>query len=115
MIRHIGFLIPLNITIKQGQRDRLPSGGKCVECGERRASVFIRHDGKPYCSDCIAFDLACATPSDEIKREQKHPPIAPTEMIFEKVKAGGGTDDFELRAVVPGPHPDPRMYDRAIT
>lgn len=115
MTRHIGFEIPLSVTHKQGRRDREPSNGICVECNTRRPFLYRRHDNKPYCSDCIAFDLACASPSDEMKREQKHPPSTPSEMVFERVRAGGGTDDFELRAIVPGPHPDPRMYDKALS
>jgi hypothetical protein len=112
-VRHLGFAIPLDITLRQGQRDREPGRGVCAECGVKR-KCYVRGDGTLYCADCITFDLAEASPSDEVKKEQRHPPLEPTERLWEKVK-GTFSDDFELRAIVPGPDPDPRLWDRAFS
>lgn len=108
----LGFAIPLAITIKQGGRYSYPGPGICAECGVPRARTYMRHDDKPYCADCISKDLASVLvgPDDA----QRHPDTMPVEIPYERYRAHGGTDDFELRAVSAGSHPNPRMYDKAL-
>jgi hypothetical protein len=110
---HIGFLIPFPITMIQGRRWREPGGGRCFECAKRATKVYIRGDDTAYCADCIALDLASASPSDEVKREQKHPLPQPVENVYERLK-GVFDDDFALRAVVAGPQPNSRLWDEWI-
>ena len=112
MLRHLDFLIPLSVTLKQGTRSGWPGPGICAECGVARARCYIRHDDRPYCADCIVSDLSAAVPDPAIA--QRHPDTMPVEMPYERYRAQGGTDDFELRSVVPGRTQDPRMYDRAL-
>lgn len=112
MIPHLGFTIPLGVTFKQGARHSHPGPGVCAECGTPRARCYQRFDEKPYCAACIIRDLdAVVVPDDDV---QRHPDTMPREIPYEYVSAQGGTDDFEVRAVAAGPHPDPRMYDRAL-
>jgi hypothetical protein len=112
VIRYLGFLIPLPVTIRQGSRHSYPGPGICAECGVARARTYIRHDDKPYCADCINKDLEAVLvgPDDA----QRHPDTMPLEVPFAALSAQGGADDFELRTIAAGPHPDPRMYDRAL-
>lgn len=110
MLRHLGFLIPMHVTFKQGGRHAYPGPGICAECGTPSGRTYIRYDDKPYCDACIAKDLSAARPTDA----QRHPDVRPEEMVYDVMRLKGGTDDFELRAVVPGRHADPRMYDRAL-
>lgn len=79
MVRHLGFEIPLGITNSQGARLRLPTPGMCAECEKPRIRVYVRGDNTRYCVNCIEFDIAEADPSDEVKREQRHPELHPTE------------------------------------
>jgi hypothetical protein len=72
-VRFLDWVIPFYVTALQGRPYRTPGGGVCAECEKRRARVFVRGDGTPYCAECITFDLATADPSDEMKREQPHP------------------------------------------
>ena len=103
----------MHITHKQGARHSYPGPGVCAECGKARVRCYIRHDDRPYCADCIANDLAAAVPDERVA--QRHPDTMPVEIPYERYRAQGGTDDFELRAVSAGLHPDPRMYDRALS
>lgn len=113
MLRHVGFIIPLAVTVKQGGRHSYPGPGVCAECGVARARTYMRLDDRPYCADCINKDLeAAVVPHDDV---QRHPDFMPVEIPYERYRAQGGSDDFELRAIAAGPHPDPRMYDRALT
>lgn len=84
-VQHLGFIVPFYITQMYGQRWRMPSRGLCAECGEHRPRTYITGDDRPYCSDCIMFDLAEASPSDEMKREQRHPPPYPIETRYDKM------------------------------
>jgi hypothetical protein len=91
-VRYLGFTIPLTITHRDGSRPySSPWRGICVECEQTREFVYIRWDIKPYCQQCLQFDLAESDPSDEIKRAQKHPPEFPIETPYWKVK--GAVDD----------------------
>lgn len=103
MLQHLGFLIGLHITLRQGARDRVPGRGVCSECGAHRDAVYVRWDGTLYCDNCIAFDLAEANPSDEMKLEQKHPAKEPAEVVNELLKERSLYDDFDPRVwrVVP--------------
>ena len=73
----------------------------------------MRFDDRPYCDICIGKDLdgVLVGPDDQ----QRHPDTFPEEVVYDVMRVKGGTDDFELRAVVAGPHPDPRMYHRALS
>jgi hypothetical protein len=102
-VRHAGFTIPFYITQKYGARWREPGRGVCSECEEHKDHVYMTWDDKPYCRDCMMFDLAEANPSDEIKREQRHPPTYPIETVYEKVKY----------AVADGA--DLRVYEREVS
>ncbi len=113
MLRFLGFAIPIYVTWKQGVRNSHPGPGICAGCGVARARTYARHDEKPYCADCIQLLLDAAVPDPA--EQQRHPDTMPVEILYERMKAAGGTDDFELRAVAAGPHPDPRMYDRTLT
>lgn len=67
---------------------------------------------RPYCADCILRDIAAAVvPEGDV---QRHPDTMPVEIPYERYRAQGGSDDFELRSIVPGSHPDPRMFDRNV-
>lgn len=85
-IKWLGFTIPIAITTRQTPYYSRPGSGRCTECEESRDKVFVRWDGQPYCDRCIEFDIAEASPSDEMKREQPHPSLTPIETIYEKVK-----------------------------
>lgn len=82
-VKHLGWVIPFAITQTQGQRWREPGRGVCHECGDRKPRVYVRGDGTIYCSDCIMFDLAEANPSDEMKREQRHPEVPRVGICYE--------------------------------
>jgi hypothetical protein len=109
---HLGFAIPEYVTWKRGERYTYPGPGICVECGKPSGRTYARFDERPYCEDCIKFDLASAVINLAI--EQRHPDIDPEEMVYDVMRLKGGSDDFELRAIAAGPHPDPRMYDRTL-
>lgn len=109
---HLGFAIPLQVTLKKGVRHEEPGPGYCSECGNKRPKVYVRGDRTLYCSDCIARDLEAARPDPAV--EQRHPDKFPAEMVYDVMKLKGGTDDFELRSISAGDHPDPRLYDRSI-
>ena len=109
---HLGFAIPLQVTLKQGARYNEPGPGICSECDNARSRVYVRGDRTLYCFDCIDRDLGAAVPDPAI--EQRHPDRFPEEMVYDVMKVKGGTDDFELRAITAGTHPDPRIYDKAL-
>jgi hypothetical protein len=75
-VRHLGFLVPIEITMIQGRQWRIPQRGVCAECLEHRPKVFVRGDGSLYCDHCIEFDLAEARPEGFI---QNHPAPFPIE------------------------------------
>ena len=112
MLRHLGFTIPMHVTFKSGNRHSYPGPGICAECGRASGRTYIRFDDKPYCDSCIGKDLSAVIvgPDDA----QRHPDPHPEEMVYDVMRLKGGTDDFELRSVVPGRHADPRMYDRSL-
>lgn len=87
-VPYLGFSIPFYFIWNQGQRWRTPGGGRCSECDKRSSRVYIRGDSTPYCEECIAFDIVEANPSDEMKRDQLHPPTSPIETLTE--------DDLDL-------------------
>lgn len=97
MLSHLGFRIGIDITLRQGARDRVPNRGICSECERHREHVYRRWDDALYCDNCIAFDLAEADPSDTMKLEQKHPAADPVEMLYERKREKSLYDDFDPR------------------
>lgn len=91
MLNHLGFIIGIDITLRQGARDRVPGGGFCVECGKKREKVYLRWDGVPYCVQCIEFDIASAGPYPN----QLHPDAFPRETLYEA--ASVSADNFDSR------------------
>lgn len=101
-VKHLGFLIGIDVTTRLGARHRVPGRGVCSECGKHRDKVYVRGDGAPYCDHCIEFDIAEARPTEAMIAEQKHPTDPVVEILYEKIAS-----------VIPD-HADLRVYEQAF-
>ena len=91
MVRHLGFEIPLSITIKEGRQHSGPSRGVCAFCLKRQPKVYVLGDDRRICDACIETTYAARGHG---LGGQRHPDLSPVEMPYGELRKAGLTDRF---------------------
>lgn len=89
-VKHLGFRIPLTVTLLVDRRATKPGRGKCIVCLHARERVYLLGDNAPLCEDCIALDLA---EHGHGLGGQPRPTEHPTEIPYENAAI---KDEFDI-------------------